>query len=309
MTIGASMIQHGEKLQKVCLALLVAILCLALTPPVLAQSDNQRESITLSPTSRKYTMDAGETISDKLTIVNDGKTDYDFLVYARPYSIQDNKYTNPDFTNPTKNADLYGWVQFPKTKYHAKAGATVEVPYTISVPPKAAPGGHYGVIFAEVQPGEDQEASGNTIMRKKRVGAVVYATVNGKVILSGSDAGSSIPFWQVEAPMTVSAAAKNTGNTHFTDSVRMTVRDALGNVKYQSTADYQVLPGTTRTIDSEWRGAPWFGLFKVELEQKFLDKTVKTEGYVLMMPRFLPVLLLVMIVIGGAYAIRRKHKK
>ncbi len=276
--------------------------------PAQAQSDSKREGITMSPTSRQYTLDAGSVMNDKLTIINDGTTDYDFLLYARPYSIENNQYDKPDFTTTVQNADLYSWVQFPTAKYHIKAGATMNVSFSVHVPSEAAPGGHYGVVFAEVQPSPEQ-AAGNSVVRKKRVGAIIYATVNGAVKLVGNGAGGEIPFWQVQPPLRATVAAKNTGNTHFTDKIKLTVRDVLGNVRYQSTKDYQVLPGTTRTVETNWESAPWFGFYRVETEQKFLDKTIQSSGYVLMMPRLLPVLLVVMVIIGGVYASYRRNKK
>ena len=292
---------------------LLAVLTIAsigLGSVVSAQTATTRESITMSPTSRKYTIDAGKTINDKLTIVNGGTTDYDFLVYARPFSVENNDYQNPDFTKAKKNTDLYAWVQFPQTKFHAKAGETVTVNYIIQVPEGAAPGGHYGVIFAETQP-DAAQASGNSVVRKKRVGSLMYATVNGTYRNTGESAGGEIPFWQPQPPLHTSVAVKNTGNTDFTNNTRITVRDVFGNIKYDAAKPYQILPETTRTISLDWEKSPWFGLYRVETQQQFLDQTVKNSGYVLMMPRYMPAALLIILIIGGLYAwsSRRKSKK
>ena len=278
--------------------------------PALAQSSAQNESITMSPTSRKYAIDAGKTVEDKLTIVNDGNTAYDFLVYSRPYSIENNDYQSPNFTKTPANADLYGWIQFPQTKFHAKAGETIEVKYSVRVPVGAKPGGHYGVIFAETQPSSN-ETSGNSVVRKKRVGAIMYATVNGEYKNAGEVVGSSISFWQVQPPLHTTVAVKNTGNTDFANETRLTVKDIFGNTKYDAVKSYQVLPDTTRTINLDWDKASWFGFYKVETQQKFLDQAVKNEGYVLLMPRYMPIALLAVLIIGGLYAYRgrRKSKK
>lgn len=276
---------------------------------VSAQGTDGAESITMSPTSQEYTIDAGKATSDTFTIYNHGSTAYDFIVYARPYSIANDQYDNPDFNSTKQNTDLYKWVQFPKTKFHVEPNTSVDVAYSVRVPAGTAPGGHYGVIFAEVQP-EEKETSGNAVVRKKRVGSIVYTTVNGEVRLAGDvvDDGT-IPFWQVQPPLSATVAVQNTGNTHFKNKVQLTVRDILGNVKYRVKKDYQILPSTTRTVEIAWENASWFGLYRVEVEQKFLDKTVKSEGFVLMMPRYIPVALLVIILIGGAYAIKRRYKK
>ena len=312
-TVGA-MVSHNSNtlistysiaISSFLFSLLLSIIANAV--PVHAQAE-PRESITLSPASTTYKVDAGKSINGKLTIVNDGNVPYDFIIYARPYTIVDNAYDNPNFQKTSERTDLYGWVQFPETRFHIEAGKTIQVNYTIRVPSGVAPGGHYGVIFAETQPPADA-SHGNAVLSKKRVGSVIYATVNGQVNLSGEVGENSIPFWQVEPPLKATVSAKNTGNTHFTDDVKLTVKDVFGNIKYEATKDYQVLPDTTRTISLEWPKASWFGFYKVETEQKFLDKSSKSEGYVLMMPRFLPVALLLILLIGGVYAVVRRRKK
>lgn len=273
-----------------------------------ADSKGKRESITLSPTKRIYTEDRGKVINDKLTILNDGETDYDFIAYARPYSVADSNYNTPNFDTPVKNADLYKWVRFEQVRYHAKAHETIYVPYTINIPENAAPGGHYGAIFAEIQV-DNAKQKGSALARTKRVGMLTYLTVNGSIVQAGTDKGVSIPFWQAEPPMIASTTLKNDGNVHIDETVVMTVRDVLGNIKYRSSKDIQVLPDTERVLDSEWEKSPWFGLFKVEVERKFLDKTQVSSGYVLMMPRFIPFITILLLIMGGVHAIYGRSRK
>lgn len=308
-------------MKKLILSSLVFVLTVSLMSPLAVhaqETPGATESITLSPVSRKYKVDAGQTVSDKLTIVNDGQVDYDFIVYSRPYSIPatstgDYDYTKPNFTaapgnGAPKNADAYGWIQFPKTKFNVKAGATVEVAYTMTVPKQAAPGGHYGVIFAETQPPQNQ-GEGNAVVRKKRVGTILYSTVNGQFSTAGQLEKTDIPFWQLEPPLKATSTVKNTGNTDFTNDTVYTVKDVFGNTKFSETKQYTILPQTTRKMTFDWTRASWFGLYKVELEQTVLGKKTTNSGFVLMMPRYLPILLLVLALIGGAYAWFRHKKK
>lgn len=301
--------RYGYRIYLIIIGLVVFAVSLMMSLQTAhAQASDDRETITMSPTGSQYTSTAGGVLTDKLTIVNDSKKAYDFIVYARPYSINNNEYSNPDFTSITKSADLYAWVQFPQTKFHAEPNTTTYVNYSINIPANASPGGHYGVIFAEVQPTE-QNVSGNQIIRKKRVGSIVYTTVNGAVKLAGDTGQGSIPFWQVQPPLHTTVVTKNNGNTHFTSDAKLTVQDVFGNVKYQSKKNYFVLPNTVRTTELNWDKAPWFGLFKATTEQSFLGKSYKSDGYVLIMPRYLPVALLVVFVIGGVYAVARRRKK
>ena len=148
------------------------------------------------------------------------------------------------------------------------------------------------------------------MLRKKRVGQIIYATVNGNVQLAGQSVATTTPFWQTEPPLTVPFKVQNTGNTDFVDTVGITVRDLFGSVKYQTTKDYYVLPSTTRSMNVEWASAAWFGIYRVDTQQTFLGKTDKGSSLVLIMPRYVPILLLIIVAIGVTYAIlRRRNSK
>lgn len=265
------------------------------------------ESITLSPVNDRFKIDAGQSRAGELTVVNDGTTAYDFTVYARPYWVSNDTY-DPVFTKESSQSDAYQWVRLPQTQFRAEAGQTVKIPYTIDVPSTAAPGGHYGVIFAETQPVVSEKQGGNSVDRKKRVGMIIYASVNGNIINDGNAVTNTIPFWQVQPPMHASVTAKNDGNVDFINKVTFSAKDVFGNPKYTIVKEYPVLPQTTREIELTWPESPWFGLFRVDIKQEFLDTELSTSNYVLMMPRLLPIMLLLIVVVGGAYAFLRRRK-
>jgi hypothetical protein len=182
---------------------------------------------------------------------------------------------------------VYRWVQFDKTLWHVEPGEHAMVGYRLHVPQNALPGGHYGVIFAETQPAKDAPPS--SVVRKKRVGSIVLATVKGAYTNAGSVIDTAIPFWQTTSPMTSSTTIENTGTADFKADVMYRVSDSFGGTKYTSQKSYTIYPRTIRKIPLEWPSSPWFGLFKVRVEATILGKTSAREGYVLMLPRWLPV--------------------
>ncbi len=276
-------------------------------------NSDARESLTLSPVNKKYNIDAGKTIEDSLTIINDGQTAYDFILYARPYTIKsasdgknDEAYI-ADFTKTAENTDVYQWVQFKQAKYHLEAGASTKVEYTMRVPSNARPGGHYGVIFAESQP--SGEVSGNSVLRNKRVGSILYTTINGDNTLKGSVLETDIPFWQLEAPLVATTRIKNEGTTDFADTITYRVKDVFGNVKYEAKAEWALLPQTIRKVKLEWDKASWIGIYKVEIDHKYLDSSQSSSGYVLILPRYIPIIFILLLVAGGGYGVYRRIKK
>lgn len=246
-----------------------------------SQAETANESITMSPVSQHYQLDAGQSLSDELTIVNDGDSGYTFNLYASPYSVNDDSY-EPDFSSERKNTDVDDWVEFAKSSYYIEAGQTLKVGYTITVPRNASPGGHYGVLFAET---EAAKLTGGTgVERKKRVGAIVYATVNGTYESGGRLANLTVPSLQFRTPLFSEISIQNTGNSDFATKTSFLITDAFGRKKYEVSKDYQVLPESTRKIRLEWPQATSFGLYKVTATAEFLDQDAAKSSYVLMAP-------------------------
>lgn len=260
------------------------------------------EPISVSPADQDFDTKAGETKQGQFKVINSGKTQYTFVVYARPYFVQNESY-DPTFENLGTNTDVYQWLNLGQTRFKIAPGETIVVPYSITVPVGAKPGGHYGVLFAETQPNDNKDQS---VVRKKRVGMVMRVTVDGKVRLEGSVASTGAAFWQTIPPLTANARIKNTGNDDFTSASTLTVRDIFGNVKQKIANNAVVYPGTIRKVNMTWDSAPWFGLFKVDVQSKFLNTNDVQSHFVLLLPRWL-LFVFVIFAAGTAYALLRRQ--
>lgn len=303
-----SKIEHSIRVFKgVALAILAAGMLGIAAGAVQDTSDNGSESILLSPTDKRYDLAAGSTISDSFKIVNDGRTDFNFVTYARPYWVSNEEYTNPDFESKVENADAYKWVQFDEPSYFVKSGESVDVKYTLRIPEDTAPGGHYGVLFAETQPTEPVQ--GTSVLRAKRVGAIMYVTVKGDTTLSGAYKGVDVPTFQYDAPLKIRQRVSNSGNTDFAVSSSVRVYDILGGLKYKADKNVSVLPGTTRAVLNDWTNPAWIGVYRVEQQAKFLDTERSSTNYVLLVPLW--VYLTLALLIGGRvlYAVARHRRK
>lgn len=276
----------------------------ALVPYVAAQSgDETLERITVSPVSERLQVTAGTEVKDTLTVINDGRTTYDFKVYSSPYFVKNEQY-EPLFDTKAGQRDASSWVQLAKTTYTLKPGERVEVPYTLLVPAAAAPGGHYAVLFAETQPGTPD---GTGIARNKRVGSVLLANVQGEARRSGSLIADTTPFLQLSPPLNATARVRNDGNVDFDAKITLQIRNVLGSVVHRSENTYVVFPDTTRRTLVPWNDAPFIGLFKVSQNIEFLGKSEVTSKYVLIMPSWLIIALVIAVVAGiGALVVRRR---
>lgn len=290
------------------LAAFTAILALLVVPtPALAATND--ETITLSPTAKRYTVDPGQTISDTITVTNTGGKEFSFITYARPYYVSGDDYT-PVFSTVNNKTDAYRWVTFEGATYSAVPTATVKIPFTLTVPKNAASGGHYGVIFAETQPASES-GDKNQVFRKKRVGALLYVTVKGNNVTEGTVASSTIAPFQTQPPLSTQSKLKNTGNVDFVDKAKLEVRDIFGQLKYSTEREVTVLPETSRNVNFEWEEASTFGLYNVSVTHNFLDKTESKTGFVVMFPIWAIILLLglIVLVVGSRFTGSAPAKK
>ena len=243
--------------------------------------DLNKESITLSPAINKPTTEPGAIISDKLTILNTGKTEYRFLLYAGPYSVKQETY-DPNYTEVNDRTEAYQWVQFEKTDIVLKAGEQIVVPYTVKVPSNVQSGGHYAVLFAETQP---KLIEGTQVARKKRVGSLVYLTVDGDINKSGSMVDWDVPLWQTKRPIAGQVRIKNDGNVHFQANSTIKFKNIFGRTVLTHNQEHIILPGTTRRISSTLERSLPVGIYKASGGVDFLEKNNQlTSKWIVLLP-------------------------
>lgn len=294
-----------KKLFVVLTMLVVAVAALGLPVSSFAQEAGKEERITLSPAISRPELSAGERATSKLTVINDGQTDYEVVLYARPFSVTNEQY-DPDYTEVNERTQAYQWVQFENTRISLKPGDRAEVPYEISVPENAAGGGHYAVLFAETQPKQD----GSNVARKKRVGSLLYMTIKGEVRESGSIDSWEARLFQTKPPIESTLRVKNDGNVHFQANVQAQYVNIFGKKQFELNREVIVLPGTTRKIVASWEGPPYFGIFRAKATVEYLDKTETLPArWVVLVPIPLLIGLAALVTAIILYKVIRHRKK
>lgn len=284
----------------------VSVFSSLLTSKASAQTGNE-EKITLSPAVEKINFAAGTTKSGKMTVINDGQTSYDFVVYAAPFSVNGEDY-KPDFVTVNERTQAYQWISFAQEKYRLEAGQRVVIPYTITVPQNAAGGGHYAVLFAETQPPKDSA----NVARKKRVGTLLYMSVDGTTQESGSVESLTTQFWRTSPPIVSDVRIRNDGNVHFQADIEFYYATIFGKKQYQLKKESLILPGTTRRIPIAWENTPYFGIFKTGGNVKFLNKTepLPTKYIVLLpYPILIGIIVAIILVVLWIVLRRRSNRK
>lgn len=286
---------------------LLSILIASLLMGAVAHADAEGVEITISPTTTRLELSAGQTYEGKLTVLNSGSEGFDFKVYAAPYQAQNERY-DPDFTNEIARTQISRWVSFDQVDYRLEPRESIEIPYVISVPESIPDGGQYGAIFAETT-GEGATGGQASITSQKRVGTLLYASTDGNTIEEGSLLSSNAGFMYAQLPITLNQRIENKGNTDFIVNTVVRVSNIFGRTLHTQSKENTVLPGSVRaTTQQVTEGVFPAGLYKLTAETTFLGKTTVSTHWVLLAPLW-AVVILIGIIVVIIWGIRRVVSK
>lgn len=290
------------------LSLLLALVAMATACmtglPVHAQSE-EKEGVGISPTKLTLAANPGETLTGKFTVANPGTSPISYRVYMKDLSIRNEEYEK-DFEPVEGAISPVGWFKVPGDVVSLGPGEQKELNYTVTVPASTVPRGYYAVIFAETVP---PAADTTGVARVKRVGSLVYLTVKGGSIEKGTLLGFSAAGWQNKRPVKAALRIQNDGNVHFEATGTVRLKDFLGRTVSQTEISGTILPATTRRFSPELKLGQPFGLYKIEGDVRFLDKTTQLgpEWVVVGSPFWM--VLWTVIIIGWAVVLIRWIKR
>jgi hypothetical protein len=202
-------------------------------------------------TSFRYGVDPGTAVQDALVVVNRGDEPLELGVYAADgYTTDSGQFDL--LTSELPSTGVGAWVHTDSGTVDVPAGASVAVPFTVTVPDDATPGDYAGGIVTTLTQPDD--AQGITVDR--RLGIRVALRVGGELAPSLaieqvhlSYGGSLNPFALGDATLTYTI--HNTGNALMSAQQATTVAGPFGWFSAAAPtvdAPPQLLPGERWTV-------------------------------------------------------------
>ena len=145
--------------------------------------------MTLTPPLFQLTQAPGSSWSSVIRVVN--TNDFDLRVGATVEDFRpDGETGNAVFAHvgvsaPTDTRLMSGWITVPSGDIVIKRGTTGEIPFTISVPIDADPGGHYAAILVGTR-GEDGQFSGSGAGVSSPISSRFFLRVPGEALDQGA---------------------------------------------------------------------------------------------------------------------------
>ena len=279
-----------KNVAKKLLIIFAMVLCM---PAISAHAEeSQKPSIApqIAPVSQHLVLRKNESYTDSFKLSNNGSKDFNFTVYAAPFTVAGEDY-QMNFSHETNHTQLSRWLSFKqddgkffeKTSYLVKAGETRDITYRVLVPGDIPDGGQYALIFAEVD-GKDVAPSQNGVRAIPRLSLVLFGRTDGGTRQDIEIVEPKIPGFLVNSNISASVLIKNTGNTDTDSEAELSVYTVFGKKLQSARLGQKIFPGqpfrSKIVID---KIKPFFAIYKVEYKVKAYDKIFQRTTLVLMM--------------------------
>jgi len=232
-------------MKKTFFFLLVFALTLSMTGRVSA--------LTVSPTKIEITADPGQTVRGEIELFNEQKELKTFYASYENFESRGDSGA-PYFIGAETN--LATWISTDST-VTLEPGQHIQVPYTISIPQDAKPGGYFAAIFFGSQP--SQGTGGGEVTIGGKIGILVLLKVAGDVKDSAGlvdfEATGDTRFFST-LPVALEYGFNNAGGDRVVPRGEIKIKNTFQFVSATLLANQNegsVLPNSTRRFEVVWK--------------------------------------------------------
>ena len=274
---------------------LVVLLCLTMWPAVgRAQEDPAADQaltnrgLLVGPLRDYVTVDAGSTEEGKVSIANLTETPLDIQLSAEQFTVTDYSY-NYRF-EPLRN----DWLKLEKDFVRLEPNKSVDIDYSLRVPPNAAGGGLYYTIFATTT------FTSNSVTSQVQAASLLYVAVNGDLHKTSELPGSSSSRIVFGSSVKYKLDIHNSGNVHYFVNTFGELSSWLPVVGRREVA-HLMLPETIRTIEGATPSPLLPGIYKYTYGYRVEggEETIRNTYILYLPPWFL-------LILGGGWWLWRQ---
>ncbi|MCX6807694.1 MAG: DUF916 domain-containing protein [Patescibacteria group bacterium] len=155
------------------------LIALSIAIITISQS-TQAAGLTISPPKFEEAINPGETVQKLIKVTNSGKETIELNVSVQDFVAKgeggQQSYVEASGDLASQKSSLASWIKYNQEPVTVLPGETVKVPFEISVPNDAEPGGHYGTIF--FSPPANKGAQVSIV---QRVGSLILVRISGDI--------------------------------------------------------------------------------------------------------------------------------
>jgi hypothetical protein len=221
--------------------------------------------ITLIPATIEKPADPGAVLAETLTVTNESNEDKEYYIYKRDIKGVESGGV-PIFAEEGAEKTGYEmseWVSLVADRVPVPAGASVQIPVTITVPSEASPGSHFAGIFVSVEPPRLREIGAGV---GYEVASILSIRISGDVVDTArirSFSTDKLLYGTKDVHFV--ARIENQGNILMRPRGPITITGMFGKPEVFTVNENLagVFPGTTRDLTFDWK-SEGFGFGKYE---------------------------------------------
>jgi hypothetical protein len=235
------------------------VLVTLLVLPEKVQAQDQGLSLRVSPPILEIDIEPGGTYSDYIKFENldlfESLTLYPKVLAFKARGQEGGQEFIED-SEETETYSLSQWINISTDEITIEALERVVLPFTISVPEDAEPGGRYGAILLSNQPTLDTELA-NSVALGAQSGTIILARIEGDLYES-----AKINLFKTGQesynypPVDFEIVVENTGNVHIKPVGKIEIKNIFGSVVDEvkvNDMSGNVLPDSTRKFIPSWQ--------------------------------------------------------
>jgi len=216
--------------------------------------------LSVSPTLFEMSANPAQTWQSSVRVIN--ANEYDIRIYAEPVNFTSEGEGGhgslvPLLGQPTDAQTLAEWIAVSDEEILIPAEQTVSIPFTISVPTDATPGGHFAAILIGTRPFGDSSGQAQ-VETSQVVSSLVFLSVAGDIVETGNirEFVTQNAVYE-QADVSFSVRFENTGNVHLQPQGEIEIFNMWGQsrgaVSINKNSQFgNVLPDSIRNYLFEW---------------------------------------------------------
>jgi hypothetical protein len=258
----------------------ILLLLLIVLNPMKVSAQDLGFSLRVSPPILEIDIDPGATYSDYIKFENLSPVNT-LILYPQVLSFkargQEGGQEFIEDSEETENYSLAQWVNISTDEVTIDPLGRVVLPFTISVPEDAEPGGRYGAVLLSNQPEINTELANNVALGAQS-GAIILARISGDIYESARITEYTTgQEWYKYPPVDFDIVVENVGNVHVKPVGKIEIRNLLGSVVDEvpvNDSAGNVLPESTRRFTPSWEREKFtLGLYTANLLLEYGEET------------------------------------
>ncbi len=242
---------------------IISIIILLFAPFATTAADSKM-SLTVIPPFFQLALDPGETFKSSVKVAN--TNNYDLNIYTSLMNFKAEGDEGRGKLTPIVGSGaevipntLAQWIKISEGPFASPKENSIEIPFTVTIPKDAPPGGHYAAILIGTKP-MGQKMEGPTIEVASYISTLLFIRVSGQVVEQGGirEFTAEKSFYQ-KPEINFTLRFENRGNVHLQPQGEIVISNMWGKERgkikvNQDTEFGYVLPDTVRKFSFNWKG-------------------------------------------------------